>query len=343
MEKYFKEFYYENEKKKKISKNDVNKEENNTSVILKSINYRDLVKYKYTVNEYKQMLKTNNLKCKVLKKNDLKHYCTNMFYLIENVKKIQKCWRNYFICLFNKTLGPSYRNFKISNNIEDFLTAEPLNEIDYYYYMSFKDKDNFIYSFNIVSLYSLLNKNMKHNPYNRNDFSDEIVNMIYRRLAYNKILNKLDIFNEYKPQQITQEDQIRQLFTRMDELGNYTNADWFLQLNRESIIKFLFELFEIWNFRAQLSPQDKYNLCPPTGNPFVRLPRHSLSNFQSFTRYNLKQMRNFGFSVMEKMLYSSQSVENQNLCALYILSALTLVSNDARVSLPWLYASVSHY
>lgn len=342
MNKYFKEFQYENEKRKKKA-NKCKDYESNEDNTINNVKYNDLIKYNYTISEYKQILKNNNLKCKGTKKNELKHYCTNMIYLIENVKKLQKCWRNYFICLFNRTLGPSYRNFKISNNVEDFLTAEPLNEIDYYYYMSFKDKDNFVYSFNIVSLHSLLNKNMKHNPYNRNDFSDEIIDLIYKRIAYNKILNKLDIINEYTPQQITLEDQIRQLFTRMDELGNYTNADWFLQLNRESIIKFLFELFEIWNFRAQLSPQDKYNLCPPNGNPFSRLPRHSLQNFQSFTRYNLKQMRNFGFIVMKNMLYNSQSVENQNLCALYILSALTLVSIDARVSLPWLYASVSHY
>ena len=99
---------------------------------------------------------------------------------------------------------------------------------------------------------------MKHNPYNRNDFSDEIIDMIYKRIAYNKIFKKTDVFNEYASTSYS-EDQIRQLFSRMDELCNYTN-DWFLQLNRESIIKFLFELFEIWNFRAQLSPQDKYNL-----------------------------------------------------------------------------------
>ena len=193
MDKYFKEFQYENIKRKKTIKNnkkDLNNEEKDDTEIFNGLSYHELTKYNYTINEYKQILKMNDLKCKKSKKNDIRHYCTNMFYLSENVKKIQKCWRNYFICLFNRTLGPSYRNFKISNNIEDFLTAEPLKEINYYYYMSFKDKDNFVYSFNIVSLHSLLNKNMKHNPYNRNEFSNEIIDMIYKRIAYNKILKK---------------------------------------------------------------------------------------------------------------------------------------------------------
>ena len=45
---------------------------------------------------------------------------------------------------------------------------------------------------------------------------------------------------------------------------------------------------------------------------------------------------------MEKMLYSANNDANQNLGALYILSALTLVSNSARNLLPWLYTSVQY-
>jgi hypothetical protein len=39
---------------------------------------------------------------------------------------------------------------------------------------------------------------------------------------------------------------------------------------------------------------------------------------------------------------SKGSVENINLGALYILSALTLVNDDAATSMPWLYESVRH-
>ena len=33
---------------------------------------------------------------------------------------------------FNKTLGPAFKNRKLSNNIDDFYTAEDLDEIGYY-------------------------------------------------------------------------------------------------------------------------------------------------------------------------------------------------------------------
>ena len=42
--------------------------------------------------------------------------------------------------MFNKTLGPCYRNFSLSNNVDDFLTTEGIDEIDYYYFFSFKTK-----------------------------------------------------------------------------------------------------------------------------------------------------------------------------------------------------------
>ena len=45
---------------------------------------------------------------------------------------------------------------------------------------------------------------------------------------------------------------------------------------------------------------------------------------------------------MERMLFSANEETNQNLGALYILSALTLVSEPARDAMPWLYASVQY-
>lgn len=55
-------------------------------------------------------------------------------------------------------------------NDTDFFTLEPLTEIDKHQFISFKDKDNFIYGFDICSLYKLLtdSNGPVTNPYNRN-------------------------------------------------------------------------------------------------------------------------------------------------------------------------------
>ena len=47
-------------------------------------------------------------------------------------------------------------------------------------------------------------------------------------------------------------------------------------------------------------------------------------------------------NIMEKLSYNAHDNENKNMGVLYILSALTLVSEPARDAMPWLYASVYH-
>lgn len=306
--------------------------------------YIYLVEYNYTITELKDILKRLGIpKCRKSKKDEILHYCTNMLYLSFFVKKIQHQWRNHFIREFNKTLGPSYRNFEKSNNMDDFLTTENIKDIDYYYYFSFKDIDNFIYTFHIVSICSLITKNMLTNPYNRNKLNDEIIETLKRRMRYNRILSKTGDFTEYLPKTTDIQDRIHQIFHHMDQLGNYTSVQWFTNLNNERMKVFIYELYEIWNYRAQLNTQTKEEICPPRGNPFVSLPRNFISQYNNpRITYSNHVLRHACVHIMEKLSYSAHNDVNQNMGVLYILSALTLVSDEARNALPWLYASVYH-
>ena len=45
---------------------------------------------------------------------------------------------------------------------------------------------------------------------------------------------------------------------------------------------------------------------------------------------------------MDALVSNGNSNEDKSLGAFYVLSALTLVNNDAAESLPWLYQSVMH-
>jgi hypothetical protein len=333
MEKYFRNFEYKN-----------NKKSDKKPVLLKSFNdYEKFLKYNFTIKEYKDIMRSFNLKCNKTKKKEIQHYCTNALFLSSKCNKIQRCWRRHFICLFNKSLGPGYFKRSISNNVEDFLTMEHVNEIDYYHFFSFKDDDNFIYTFNIVSIYNLINKNLKYNPYNRKPFSGELINLVYLRLKYNKILNKIEKFGIIQPRVYTMEERLTNTIMKINELGNYASESWFTELTANQYYKFLFELCEIWYYRAQLTQETRCDICPPNGNPFLNVPR-TLLNTSNSPRFipNIRTMRNYCINVMEKMLYSSPNASNQSLGALYILSSLTLVSENARENLPWLYASVTY-
>jgi hypothetical protein len=120
MEKYFKVHNYPIPPNKKCKEP------------VKSKNWYFLYKYNFTIPQIKSILKENKIPLgKNKKKKELLHYTINMLYICNQIKKIQTCWRNHFIRKFNKTLGPSFKNRKLSNNIDDFYTAEDLDEIEY--------------------------------------------------------------------------------------------------------------------------------------------------------------------------------------------------------------------
>ena len=52
-----------------------------------------------------------------------------------------------------------------------------------------------------------------------------------------------------------------ELFQIMDSYGNYTDINWFRTLNKVSLIKFLNELYDIWNYRSQINDKIKKEIC----------------------------------------------------------------------------------
>ena len=167
--------------------------------------------------------------------------------------------------------------------------------------------------------------------------------MIQKRIKYNKILNKIEDFTLYQPKPTTILDRTNQLFHHMDQMGNYTHCSWFIQLTSRQLRTFIYELYEIWNYRAQLTIEAKERICPPRGNPFIDLPRHFIANFNNpHMHYSYTFLRIRSLSIMEKLAYNAHDDENKKMGILYILSALTLVSEQARDAMPWLYASVYH-
>ena len=78
------------------------------------------------------------------------------------------------------------------------------------------------------------------------------------------------------------------LFQNIDALGNYSNAQWFLNLGKPQMIKMIRELIDIWSYRAPLSMETKKAICPPTGNPFTRLVNfHQLHTIENIDEIGL--------------------------------------------------------
>lgn len=337
----------------------IKKSENKMPVVKKTIkikddcvvipnitNYNDITKYNYSLPQLKIIAKEYKLKISG-NKPQLVLRIFSYLYFSSYIIKIQKMFRGLLVKKYKAYHGPASMNRKICTNTDDFVTMEPVEEINFHQFLSYKDSDGFIYGFDIISLHNLFLKSKDivsvKNPYNRNLIPEIVIRTIRSIIRLSKIFKiQIKLHYEDDTQNLSMEKALElralQLFQHIDVLGNYSNYQWFLSLNRIQIVKFVKELNDIWNYRAQLSNEIKRNICPPYGDPFRNLSIQYLQNQAEL--FNVKKIV---LEIMEKFVNSGINNDSKSLGAYYILGALTLVNTEAATSLPWLFESFEHF
>jgi hypothetical protein len=304
--------------------------------------------------------------------------------------KIQKIFRGFILRKSFILRGEAFKEKSLCVNSTDFYTLEPLHEIDFELFFSYKDSQNFHYGFNITSLIKLMkNKSVQLlNPYNREIIPQNVISNIgslYKKiqLLFPSILEPEDIkslpntganqelsgvgrnreraniqpsriygsnmvlnlettnlmqeisnkINEIREKSVPV--RIQELFMEIDQLGNYTNAEWFSTLTIRDYIRLYRNLYDIWNYRAQLSYEMKRKICL-LNDPFLGIFNQRIySNDISFS-----QIQEACLKVFENMVYTGIDIEHRKIGTMHSLSALTIVSLDARNAMPWLYESL---
>lgn len=301
----------------------------------------------YNINYLKEICKFYKLKVSGNKSN-LKERIYNYLYQSFFCIKIQKNVRRFLLKKYLNLIGPGL-NYKLCRNDTDFFTLENLNEIPIFYLFTYKGSDNCIWGFNIISIYNLFiktnnndnkNKNIL-NPYTRENIEPKykIFNNIKTILRMSKIytnginikINNEEINNSKKFIEI----KSLELFQIMDSHGNYTDINWFRNLNKIQLLRFLNELIDIWNYRAELSLNIKKNICYPYGNPFRFI---STNNINSLSLFSLQKKILF---VIEEFITKGINRDMSSLGINFVLCAFTLVDLNAARALPWLYESVA--
>jgi hypothetical protein len=391
-----------NIKKKDISNNDINYQNYyNEKIILKKYKIPDL---KHAAKKYKLHISGS----KKLLINRLETYFNNCHYAI----KIQKWFRKSIVMKSILLRGIGIIDRKKCVNDTDFISMEPINEIEFEYFFSYTDNKNFTYGFNIISLIQLLKrKESIENPYNREKFSNKvisdiitiyksnfiifpqfkkenenylstnsykrqnmvistpniqtirerntlrqlhrynntpnqnqqpetesIINEIYNPTIYNQNISFDDITRFNNIQNIrnnTVEQRINQLFIEIDHLGNYTQSSWFSELDFRGYNRLYRTLFDIWTHRSQMDRDTKISICPFHG-PFDNIWRRSVQN----NEITLEQMKLACLIVFENMIYSGINEDYRKIGCFHVLSALTIVSLEARNAMMWLYESI---
>ena len=224
---------------------------------------------------------------------------------------------------------------------------EPVVSIPFLSFFSYRDADGFVYGFDIQSLCQLVgaagggNGGLR-NPYNRTAMGTEVVLQLKQLVRMGRLVGwpvVTEADDDEAPvltAQKSMELRSLELFQHMDRLGNYTHSQWFTSLSRGALIRFVIELRDIWNYRAQLASQVKRNISPPHGNPFYEFPMGEMYN----NDVSLEELKHRVLTLLHRVVTAGIDTDSQSLGTLYVLGALTLVNVEAAEALPWLHQSV---
>jgi len=306
--------------------------------------YVDFIKSEHKLNELKEICKYYGIKCSGTKP-ELKTRIHTHLIQSHFIKRIQRMIRRKFITMHSKMSGPAYNDRTICVNNTDFYSMEPMTDIPCNQFISFKDESGMVYGFDVMSLYMYYCTEMKNghayplNPYNRLKLPATLRHQMHRKVQLTDILGVSCKLEEDPEPVLSIQEQDEQIlfnaFQQINSHGHYSDSAWFSELNYLSIMRFMRELSDIWNYRAQILPQLKREICPPHGNPFVHADLSGIVMQPEIIKHQ-------GIQLIHTFVTTGINRDCQSLGAYYVLSALTLVSQGARSAMPWLYESVVH-
>jgi hypothetical protein len=310
-------------------------------------NYSILLSQNYTIKQLKEVASHHKIKLGGASiKADIIYKIYNYFKLYDSAVVIQKTWRNHLFRQYNQLRGPARLKRSICVNETDFFTMDNLTDIPYNQFFSFKDSDNMIYGFDIISIYNLFDKSNGKvaNPYNRNPLPRIVKKNMMKLIWLSKLFNETiqlkmaednDNDNDNHEELVmTADNRAIELFHDIDILGNYTNPNWFLSLNQLELEDFIFELNDLWVYRLGLTDDVRRNICPDYFDLFRMIHVIDIKNAP------LNVSREICLDIMEQFARNGINREYRILGSNYVLCALTLVSASAAEALPWLYNSV---
>lgn len=313
--------------------------------------YNKIFDYDYSVVQLKNIARFHKIKISGTKQQ-LNNRIYNFLHQSYHIIKIQKAFRKKIVRLWKFYKGPALIKRNLCVNEYDSISLEKIKTMSVEQIITFSEND-YIYGFDIMSLNELFktnninehsNSTTLKNPFTNNKLSSLLPPYIKRIIQLQKCLHldtNLDYdINDFENQDIYSDESINHkivdIFTKIDLLGNYSDINWFSHLSYHRLVRYLRELYDIWNYRAQLTDDIKKNICHPSGNPF------NTSINTIITHDNLNYIRYQTLEIMNNFLTKGIDLDNKKTGAFYVLAALTLVNHNAAFSLPWLYESVSH-
>lgn len=277
-------------------------------------------------NIHERIWKTKGLATILTDKNNKLQYDFRIVtkkYNTISVKRIQKLLRGFSVRHNIHRRGICvYTRHKCTNAI-DCMELENINTIVNQKFISYVDTKGLYWGFHVTTLYNLLKHNSK-NPYNCQEIPD-IVKINFKSLNY--------VVKSVK-KKLTKSEELQQkcvaIFQKIDNLNNYTKCSWFLSLNLVELKSLYYFIYDMWNYRLNLSLDEKKKYV--NGQQLFKIQYKIIKKYTN--HYNIS---NIILGIFDRLLTEGQTESDRSTAANWVLSALTLVNHDARLALPWLY------
>ena len=259
----------------------------------------------------------------------MKHYTSNT----ESIKLIQLRYKKRYNDKNIRLRGQGFIDRSLCNNNEDFYTYETINEIDDKYFFSYKDENNIIWFFDIRSINKLIEMGQP-NPYTMTDFSLYIKWKTRKLIDYLKNNNiSVEFIDEMKEVKKDKKKILKQkmtdVFASIERLGFSFNNDWFSTLHIVQLKKLYGLMEDMWNYRAQLTPEMKCQICPPNGIIFNK-SQHEIRNTT-----NRDTMKDYILTDINKF-NNATSDNDKKTGFLYFLISLSKVNYRVLETHPWM-------
>jgi hypothetical protein len=242
---------------------------------------------------------------------------------IQSITKLMLSKKNY------RRQGPSYNILTVSENKTELQTMEELDTIPKLYIWSYADENKHIWTFDIRSFSHMMSLK---NPYTQLQITEPGKASLEARLNW---LKKKGYSTSFLNDSVLTEEQgfslrVLDIFMKMDFLGYHSDSNWFLSLENKGQINLYKELYDLWNYRLQISPEIKEQICP------------GLDDLMRFDPYKARTQRSaiwwkkLNLNILDALLSRAPDKTNRALGAMYSLTALVRVSEDAREVYDWL-------
>jgi hypothetical protein len=236
---------------------------------------------------------------------------------------ILRAWNRWIA----RRAGPLLHFREESNNPFDFFSSDPVAEIPIADFISFVDKGKG-YIMDVKSATSLLEHAKKTgenpaNPFNR----APLPATFHRRLARHRTKTTwkgLEGLSEEQKFTLSTTDAFR----AFEDLGYYTDPQWFIDLTQHQLQQLYIELADIWYHRAGLSSVDKVRIVPGQ-NPFP-IPVPTVLIMKQ------KALRPLLLDTCKMLVSSAVAKPDKQLGLMYVIGSLAIVNSGAAVAYPWL-------